>query len=64
MWPVAQPYKHLLDVMNPDTAFPLSARATAGFLSRTERSSLRFDPDFLVALKDHLRAVTPTQVAV
>lgn len=32
----------------------LSARATAGFLARTERSSLRFPPGFLEALRRHL----------
>lgn len=58
MWPVADPYTHLLDIVDVQAAVPLSVRATAGFLSRTERSTLRFDPDFLVALKDHLRART------
>lgn len=57
MWPVRKRYRHLLDVVNPSTAIPLSARATAGFLQRTERSSLRFNPEFLVALKEHLRAI-------
>jgi len=64
MWPVLEPYTHLLDIVDPDLAVPLSQRATAGFLSRTERSSLRFEPDFLVALKDHLRAVTPARIIV
>lgn len=35
-------------------AKPLSARATRGFLSRTERSKLRFVPGFLERLRDHL----------
>ncbi len=34
---------------------PLSARATAGFLSRAEESSLRFVPGFLAAVRAHLR---------
>jgi DNA (cytosine-5)-methyltransferase 1 len=34
---------------------PLSAKATAGFLSRTTKSSLRFVPGFLSAVKAHLR---------
>jgi DNA (cytosine-5)-methyltransferase 1 len=34
---------------------PLSARATAGFLSRTTKSSLRFVPGFLKAVRAHLR---------
>jgi DNA (cytosine-5)-methyltransferase 1 len=33
---------------------PLSARATAGFLSRAEASSLRFVPGFLEAVRSHL----------
>jgi DNA (cytosine-5)-methyltransferase 1 len=33
---------------------PLSARATRGFLSRTERSTLRFAPGFKAALRAHL----------
>jgi DNA (cytosine-5)-methyltransferase 1 len=57
MWPIAAPYRHLLDVVDADGTVPLSARATAGFLSRTERSGLRFEPEFLVALKEHLRAM-------
>lgn len=36
---------------------PLSARATRGFLSRTERSSLRFVPGFLEAVRAHLARV-------
>jgi DNA (cytosine-5)-methyltransferase 1 len=57
MWPVRRRYRHLLDVVDPTTAPALSVRATAGFLNRTERSSLRFDPEFLVAMKEHLRAL-------
>jgi DNA (cytosine-5)-methyltransferase 1 len=34
---------------------PLSAKATAGFLSRTEDSSLRFVPGFIAAVRTHLR---------
>ncbi len=37
---------------------PLSARATAGFLNRTGRSSLRFPEGFLPALATHLKSVT------
>ena len=33
---------------------PLSARATRGFLSRTDRSTLRFVPGFLERLRRHL----------
>jgi DNA (cytosine-5)-methyltransferase 1 len=40
---------------------PLSARATAGFLARTEVSSLRFVPGFLKAVKAHLRQMEHTR---
>jgi DNA (cytosine-5)-methyltransferase 1 len=36
---------------------PLSARATAGFLSRARTSSLRFPPGFLDAVEMHLQSV-------
>jgi DNA (cytosine-5)-methyltransferase 1 len=36
---------------------PLSARATAGFLGRTERSTLRFTPGFQDRLRGHLRVM-------
>jgi DNA (cytosine-5)-methyltransferase 1 len=36
---------------------PLSARASAGFLSRTNTSSLRFPPGFLDAVRRHLRRI-------
>lgn len=38
---------------------PLSARATAGFLSRTRRSKLRFQPGFIDALESHLARMMP-----
>ncbi|MBU3693717.1 MAG: DNA cytosine methyltransferase [Rhodocyclaceae bacterium] len=36
---------------------PLSARATAGFYSRTKRAKLRFEPGFIEAVRNHLRAM-------
>jgi DNA (cytosine-5)-methyltransferase 1 len=36
---------------------PLSVRATSGFLSRAEASSLRFAPGFLSAVRSHLEAM-------
>jgi DNA (cytosine-5)-methyltransferase 1 len=36
---------------------PLSARATTGFLSRTDTSTLRFPPGFLQAVRAHLRTI-------
>jgi DNA (cytosine-5)-methyltransferase 1 len=58
LWPRGQPYVHLMDVVDPAQATPLSHRGTAGFLSRAERSTLRFDAEFLVAVKEHLSCMS------
>ncbi|WP_235916096.1 DNA cytosine methyltransferase [Antrihabitans cavernicola] len=60
-WPLRRRYKHLVDVIDTSMAPSLSARATAGFVSRTERSTLRFDPDFLVAVKEHEHVMRSSQ---
>jgi DNA (cytosine-5)-methyltransferase 1 len=36
---------------------PLSLKATLGFLSRTERAKLRFEPGFLEAVRRHAAAM-------
>ena len=56
MWPVRHEEKLLHEFLaEPE---PLSVRATAGFLSRTEKSSLRFPPGFLEAVRHHLAEST------
>ncbi len=57
MWPERQPYTHLSDLLDPEGLTPLSHRAAAGFLSRTQRAKLRFDEDFLLAVKRHVEHV-------
>ncbi|MFC5000841.1 DNA cytosine methyltransferase [Dactylosporangium cerinum] len=57
MWPLRRPYQHLLDVVDLDEATPLSRRASEGFFSRMEQSSLRFDDGFRIAMKEHVRAM-------
>lgn len=57
MWPTRSPYLHLLDVVDREELKPLSYKAAAGFYSRTERSTLRFDEAFLLAVKKHLETV-------
>ncbi len=42
---------------------PLSSRATAGFLRRTEKGSLRFPPGFIDALRAHLDRSLATDAA-
>jgi len=41
---------------------PLSSRATAGFLKRTETGSLRFPPGFIAALQAHLQRTLAGEV--
>lgn len=53
MWPTHEPYQHLHEVVDLTSAQPLSARATAGFLSRAERGSLRFVDGFLDDVAEH-----------
>jgi DNA (cytosine-5)-methyltransferase 1 len=53
MWPVRREPKLLHEFVTETE--PLSLRATAGFLSRTRKSSLRFPPGFLDAVQRHLR---------
>ena len=52
MWPVRREPKLLHEFLTETGK--LSARATAGFLSRTRRSTLRFPPGFLEAVRRHL----------
>lgn len=49
-WPVCAPRPPLLDFLR-HPGKPLSARAAAGFLHRTEKGSLRFPKGFLPALR-------------
>jgi DNA (cytosine-5)-methyltransferase 1 len=53
LWPVrVTPYQNLQEfILDPS---PLSARATAGFLRRARRGSLRFVPGFLDDVAEHL----------
>jgi len=60
-WPKAVETKHLHEFIDPN-APPLSRRATAGFLERTGRSSLRFRPGFLAAVAAHLRRMENQEV--
>ena len=53
LWPRRMPYRHLADLVDLDDAPPLSARATAGFLNRAERSSLRFADGFIADMAQH-----------
>ena len=56
MWPERRPYRHLLDFVDAAGLRPLSRRAVEGFHGRMERSSLRFDERFRLAVEEHLVA--------
>jgi DNA (cytosine-5)-methyltransferase 1 len=59
MWPQRNPYRHLLDMVDREQLAPLSHKAAAGFYSRTERSTLRFDEGFRLAMKKHVEITAP-----
>jgi DNA (cytosine-5)-methyltransferase 1 len=58
MWPVAIPRPHLHEYLEYEPA-SLSARATAGFLSRARRGTLRIPEDLICEAETHLEAMTP-----
>lgn len=60
MWPVRWKRSHLLDYLRYEPR-PLSARAAAGFLERTERGSLNIDDKFLCDVRRHLESMIGQQ---
>ena len=58
MWPTRWPYHHLLETVNRDGLTPVSRKASAGFAGRMERSTLRFDEAFRLAIKQHVEVMT------
>lgn len=58
-WPEHAPYTHLTDVLDVGEAEPLSHRAVCGFLSRMQRSQLRFDPRFRADVTRHAEITDP-----
>ena len=58
LWPERHPYRHLLEVLDLKNLTPLSRRAAEGFHGRIQRSRLRLDQDFVLAIKDHVQAMS------
>lgn len=54
MWPTRERYRRLIPTAEVRRATPLSARASAGFLERAQRGSLRFVDGFLDDVAEHL----------
>src|SRR5215472_7534355 len=59
MWPEVGPYTHLTALLDEQGVVPLSYRAAAGFLERTQRAKLRFDQEFILAVKRHVEMMAP-----
>lgn len=57
-WPVARKQTPIMDFLRFPLQ-PLSARATAGFLTRAKKSSLKFNKRFLPDVERHLRSMPP-----
>ena len=64
-WPKRVPSPHLMDFLDFDRhpPTPLSAKATRGFLSRTEVAKLNFPDGFISALRVHLRKMEALESA-
>jgi DNA (cytosine-5)-methyltransferase 1 len=55
-WPRREPFVRLGDFLEHETK-PLSHKAAAGFYARTKRAKLRFMPEFIEAVREHLAIV-------
>ena len=62
MWPVRRSARHLSDFLKFPGAL-LSARAASGFLSRAEKSGLRFEDGFLADVSRHVDRMQRQAVA-
>jgi DNA (cytosine-5)-methyltransferase 1 len=55
MWPIRQPYRHLLGTVAHASARPLSHRAASGFYKRLRTSRLKYDEQFAADVAEHVR---------
>lgn len=53
-YPRHEPYRHLRDVVDEDGARPITNRGARGFYGRTLVAKLRFDPDFIGDVVEHI----------
>ena len=58
MWPIAYPHPHLHEFLEFEPKL-LSSRATAGFLRRASRGTLRIPEDLICEAEAHLAAMDP-----
>lgn len=57
-FPVHDPYEHLIQVIDTNSAAPLSRRAAAGFWSRLSSANLGRHPGFRDAVHEHVDVLT------
>jgi DNA (cytosine-5)-methyltransferase 1 len=57
--PVRAPYRHLREIVDSDTAPPLSYRGTTGFLRRLEQGNLGRHPGFRADVAEHADLTGP-----
>lgn len=58
-WPRRDRYRHLRDVVDVESAEPLSHKGASGFLDRASRGQLRFVEEFLLDVKRHVEVTRP-----
>lgn len=63
MWPIRAARPHLAEFLKYPVA-PLSVKACDGFLSRAERSTLRFPPGLLDAVRAHRNRLASARMAL
>ena len=58
-YPRHEPYRHLRDVIDEDACRPVTSRGARGFYGRTLAAKLRFDPDFIADVIEHIEMCGP-----
>lgn len=53
-YPRHEPYRHLRDVIDEESARPITNRGARGFYGRTLAAKLRFDRDFIADVIEHI----------
>lgn len=63
-YPRHDSYTHLLDIIDKRRARPVSHRGALGFYSRTQRAKLRFDPQFIEDVIEHIEVTSEDLEAI
>jgi DNA (cytosine-5)-methyltransferase 1 len=60
-YPRHEPYVHLRDLLDEQSARAVSNRAATGFYSRTLAAKLRFDPEFIDDIVEHIEVTSEVE---